>query len=200
MVRLESTKTAESKEFIQKKLEEIHPKQHFHTLALDAFRIISEWYHYAILELMELEGFRQDPQWIAKKLDISINESKIAIQRLKRAGILSENKNGKWINHCHKFTSTLSNDFTNRALKKLQEQILTKALKALEEVPIERRDQTGMLMPINTKRLPEIKKMIKEFRRRLCSYVNEDKTKDAVYQLGISFYPLTVSKSGGNKQ
>ncbi len=171
-------------------------ENNYRDLTIDTFAIISDWYHFAVLELMEIKGFRQEPRWIAQTLGIRVNEVKIAIERLKRVGILQESKNGKWTNNSSQFTSTIGNDFTNRALKKLQKQILTKALEALEEVPLEDRDQSGMLMAIHKRQLPEIKKLIKDFRRNLCSYINKTKSKDAVYQLGISFYPLTAVRGG----
>src|SRR3989344_6735719 len=41
LVQLDSAKTPESKEFLSKKLQEIHPQQSFHLLELDAFKVIS---------------------------------------------------------------------------------------------------------------------------------------------------------------
>src|SRR5688572_17118598 len=59
-------------------------------LQTDAFRVISDWYHYTILELTFVEGFRNDPTWIANKLGITQFEAKEAIARLKRLELLEE--------------------------------------------------------------------------------------------------------------
>jgi len=48
----------------------------------DQFDYISNWYHYAILELIYLKDFNPAPRWIAKRLKISINEVNIAVKRL----------------------------------------------------------------------------------------------------------------------
>lgn len=37
-------------------------------LTIDQFKIVADWYHYAILELTRVEGFRNEPAWIAGRL------------------------------------------------------------------------------------------------------------------------------------
>jgi hypothetical protein len=39
-------------------------------IPLDAFSIISDWYHYAILELLELENSSCEVDWITNKLSL----------------------------------------------------------------------------------------------------------------------------------
>jgi len=62
LVNLSSAKSQEAKGLIEERLKEIHPKSQFYTLELDAFRVISDWYHYAILEMIELRDFRPNPK------------------------------------------------------------------------------------------------------------------------------------------
>jgi uncharacterized protein (TIGR02147 family) len=184
---LKNFATKKKKKPAQKEQDQHDYKQ----LTIDSFSIIADWYHFAILQLLEVKGFKQDPRWIAKSLNIRINEVKIAIERLKRVGLITVTKRGKWIDTSEGFTTTVHNQFTNSALRNLQKQVLNMALNALDEVTIEERDQTSITMSLNSKRLPEIKSMIKDFRRKLISFVNQDKVKDCVYQAGISIYPLT---------
>ena len=63
---------------------------------------------------------------------------------------------------------------------------------------MELRDQSSMTFAMNTKQLNEVKKRIKNFRRGLCAFLQKTKDRDAVYQLGISFYPVTNIKKGKN--
>ena len=53
-------------------------------MSIDKFSVISEWYHYAILELTYVSGFKADYKWIARKLSITVEEAKVAIERLIR--------------------------------------------------------------------------------------------------------------------
>lgn len=59
-------------------------------LTQDNFAVISEWYHYAILELTYISGFKTDTKWISKKLSITTEEAKSAVERLKRLGLVLE--------------------------------------------------------------------------------------------------------------
>ena len=42
----------------------------YNLLDLDSFAVISDWYHFAILDLTLLKTFKSDSNWIAQKLSI----------------------------------------------------------------------------------------------------------------------------------
>lgn len=170
----------------------------YEQLTLDAFSVISDWYHYAILELTRLQHFRSDAKWVANVLDVNPAEVSAAAERLVRLGMMRIDENGKWeVVASH---TTVANNFTDAAFRKFQRQVLERAMVALEQVPIEERDQSNMTMAIDTHRLPEAKEMIKGFRRKLCQFLEASPTKDQVYQLSISLYPLTnIRVTEGNQ-
>ena len=56
---------------------------------------------------------------------------------------------------------------------------------------MERRDQTSMTMAIDTKLLPQAKEKIKKFRRDMDRLLQSSDTKDEVYHLSVSLYPVT---------
>ncbi len=164
-------------------------------LALDTFELIADWYHYAIFELIQVQDFKSDPKWIAKRLGIHVVEANAAIERLLRLNLVQVSN--RRLQQKVSFITTIKNPHSAEAFRKQQMQILKKALVALEQVPIEKRDQSGLTLAINSERLPEIKEKIKQFRRSLYRTLDKDQKKDAVYQLSISFYPLTQNQNGG---
>jgi hypothetical protein len=162
-----------------------------HDLAHDVFQLIADWYHYAIFELATLKDFRPQSRWIAKKLDISASEAEFAVERLLRLGLLVKDDDGN-VQQGPINVSTTGNPHTAAAFRKLQIQLLQKAIEAMESVPIEKRDQSSMTMAMDSKKIPEAKERIKQFRRELCDFLQiETDTRDAVYQLSVSFFPLT---------
>ena len=166
----------------------------FKEIELDTFEAISDWYHDAILELTKVKQFKSDPAWIAKALGISKREVSAAIKRLERLKLLKITEDEKWLDQSQ-FNTTIKNDFTTVALRKLQRQVLEKALLALEEVPYEKRDQSSVTLSIDAQDFPKAKRMIKDFRRKLCDNLKrKDSPPTQVYQLGISFYPITNIK------
>lgn len=167
----------------------------YQQLTLDSYAVISDWYHYAILELIRVKSFKGDLTYISKALGISKTETHIAVERLQRLGLLSISKNGKWVdNTTNGYATNINQDLTSQASKKLQRQVLEMALRALEELPTDVRSQTSMTMAISPEDLPEAKVMIKNFRRELCSFLEKNKKPTQVYNLGISLYP--ISKEG----
>lgn len=166
------------------------PGNNFKQLAADTFAVMSDWYHYAILELTNLKNFESTSQWVAKTLGITVSEVNVAMERLQRLGLLKVTKSGRWINSSGSHTN-VSGDLSGSAHRTLQRQVLQLAMRALDEIPIERRDQSSMTMSLNEKRLPEAIEKITQFRRELCAFVEQDRSRDSVYQLSISLFPLT---------
>lgn len=167
----------------------------YQQLTLDSFKVISDWYHYAILETMALDHFKPDPKWIARTLGITVSEVNAAVERLQRIDLIEITPDGRWIDRTDGTSTTAGNPFSAVAFRKLQRQVLEKALVAIEEVPIERRDQTSVMMAIDSNLIPEAKERIKTFRRELSRFLNRSSLKrDAVYQLGVSLYPVTRSQ------
>ncbi|OGQ59232.1 MAG: hypothetical protein A3G92_06955, partial [Deltaproteobacteria bacterium RIFCSPLOWO2_12_FULL_38_8] len=150
-----------------------------------------DWYYDAILELTKVKQFKPEPKWIAKVLGIPTQQVRSSIKKLERLKLLKIDQNGKWLDQSP-FNTTIKNDFTTTAFRKLQKQVLEKASRALEEVPYEKRDQSSVTLPIYAEDLSKAKKIIRDFRRKLCSSLKrKDTSPTDVYQLSVSFYPLT---------
>ncbi len=162
----------------------------------DLFKSISEPHHYALVELTRIKSFSSDLQWISKVLNIPRDEVNAAVTRLVDIGML-EIKNGQISRKEGRFT-TQNKSITDSAHKHHQRKILDSAIRALDEVPLERRNQTSMTIAINPKKIPLAKKMIGAFINDL-SDVLETGTLEEVYQISFSLYPyLLSSNSKGN--
>lgn len=166
-------------------------EEEFRSLTLDHFQIISDWYHFAILELVGVNGARGDASWISRALGISVNEARIAVERMLRLGMLERDRRGMLRNIGGNHTS-IADPFTAVAFRKMQKQVLEKAIQALEEVPIEERNQTSMTLAIDSRDLPAAKEHLKRFRREFTARLQpEGKPRDRVYHLSLSFYPVS---------
>lgn len=165
-------------------------EENFRQVAYDHFQVIADWYHFAMLELISLPEFQSHPRWIAKSLGISVIEAKTAIDRLLRLGfIVVDPTSGQWKAR-EKHSTTLGIQESIEALKRMQRQILEKAIQALDSFPIEKRDQSSMTMAIDSSQLPAAKLRLKKFRRSLCTFLESGTKIDSVYQLSISLFPL----------
>jgi uncharacterized protein (TIGR02147 family) len=167
-------------------------------ITLDHFHLISDWYHYAIFELVSVKGFCRDFRWIARALGITVPEAQAAVERLFRLGLLKEDAEGGWQQSESNIT-TIGSEYTATALRRMQKQILEMGIVALENTPVEERDQTAMTMAIDSSLLPEARKRIKRFRRELCDLLQKDRPRDGVYHLAITLYPVARPASEGTE-
>ena len=154
---------------------------------IDKFDLISDWYHVALLELTFVKDFNPNPKWISKRLNISEIEARLAVEKLLRLGLLS--RAGNKLQKTEKEFSTLNANLTTAALKKHQSTLLTKAITALEEQPLEKRSMTAMTMAIDPSQLPAAKKLIREFNRKMSALLETGNRTD-VYTLEIALFAL----------
>jgi uncharacterized protein (TIGR02147 family) len=159
----------------------------------DQFQVIADWYHYAILELVAVQGFQSDERWIAKTLGITYSEVVEARERLMRLGMLEVDTDGHWRDSSGNVSNS-SGQYTSIALRKLQTQVLNLALGALETVPVERRLQGSMTLAIDASLVPSAKEKIIAFQRALATSLQEEsRNKTSVYQITVSFFPVTTN-------
>ena len=172
------------------KVEVLSEDHHEKELSIDCFNAMKEWYHYGITQLLFIDAFQEDPKWIAKMLSITELEAKLAIDRLIRLEILDHDENGKlYRTSTHLSTST---DIASAGIRHFQKQILEKSIESLEQDDISERDITSITISINEDRIPEAKKEIMKFRKRMAEFLAEGE-KTRVYNLGVHLIPLSKS-------
>lgn len=174
--------------------------KNFDYLDIEAFECISEWHHDAILELTRLSFFKPDRKWIAKTLEISELKVKLAVERLLKLGYLNINPEGKWIDTLGDVSTHKNVNYTNRALKKRQQDVLKKSLESITTIPVSERDHTYTMMAINRDDIQSVKQEIKQFRRKMAQFLEREGVKpNSIYQLHIGFYPLSRIQKGDEK-
>ena len=168
--------------------------QSYDLLAEDAFAVVSDWYHFALLELINIDGFDQKPSWCARVLGISTAEAQFAIERLVRLKLLRF-EDGT-LTRTNRLITNFSPGMTSPAHKNLQRQILQMAIDAIDCIEGDEKDITAMTMAIDVRKVPEARKLIAKFRRDLCAYL-EDGEATRVYQLAIQLYPISKNINNG---
>lgn len=164
----------------------------YQQIGLDSFAVISDWYHYAILELTYLADFKAEPAWVSRRLGITKSEANIAIERLFRLDLLAKTKDGRWQDTSENGRLTqISPGLSSDAARKYQRQLLELSKAALQEVPVENRSHTSAAFCFDTEDLPKAMEAIANFRRKFAEDFQPKKKAREVYQIQISFFPLT---------
>lgn len=162
-------------------------------LQLDQFKMIADWFHFAILELTYLKSFKPDIGWIAKTLGIRPETAGSAVSRLKRLKVLVT-EGRRW------FPSTAASEagmeVPSAAIKTFHAQILQKASQAIYFQPVEQRDFRSTILAIRKDRLPEAKKALEKLHQEFCSEIsgNDPGFQDEVYCLATQLFSLTTTQ------
>src|SRR3989338_5924843 len=187
LVESQHARSRAQRKMAHQELKKINKNNDFQTLKMDSFRLVSDWHHFAILELTYLSTFKSDVEWIAKTLGIQKIQAELAIDRLKKMGMLEE-KNGRFVAK-NEFVASPSG-VPSSAIKQFHRKILEKALSALYLQPVGERDYSSILMAIDEYKLPQAKIWIKEFRRQFCKKLSRSKNKNKLYCLSVQFFNM----------
>lgn len=150
--------------------------------------ILRQWYHYAILELLEVEGVQHSGKWFAQRLQIPVQLIEKAIADLEKMGWLKI-INKRIVATYAESQSTI--DTPSQPIKKYHDQLLTRAKEALVHQPVQDREFTNMTLAFNTKNLAKAKRFIRDMQAEFArQFYTTDGKKDSVYQLSVQLFRL----------
>lgn len=154
------------------------------------FAVISDWYCYAIREMVQLDEFFEDSDWISRRLRFKVapREVRKAIRNLLAVGLLKRNSKG--LLELAETRIDTTPDVANEAIKRYHEQSLENAKLAVRSVDVSRRDITSTTFVTDSHLIPEAKAEIRKFRTKFAKLFERAKG-DSVYQFQLSYFPLT---------
>ncbi len=161
----------------------------------DQFRVISDWYHAAILELTQVKGFRSDLFWISDRLGITMTDTQIAIERLMHLNLLKIDNSGNWLANPDVF-STFS-ETPSIAIRRFHRQILSMHIESLIQDPMEDRITQSMIVAIPKSSMAdfhlEFQKFISQFWQKI-----EPLEKDDLYSMSLQLCPIRNRRKKGS--
>ncbi len=162
-------------------------RDELYSLQLDSFKIISDWYHLGILELMKVKNFRHDTKWISRRLGVQIIQIELAIERLTRVGLIKIEEG--------KFVAVQSNGWVpggipSSSIRKFHRQVLEKALVAMETQAVEERFFSTRMLTVNRKELPKAFEAISEFQEKFCVDRDSEQSKELLYCISMQFFKI----------
>jgi uncharacterized protein (TIGR02147 family) len=182
-----SSRNQKVRELAQKRVSEFRKVEGVRRLEEEQFRVISDWYHGAILELTQVQGFRSDVNWIAERLGIAIVQVEGALYRLKQLGLLRMESDGCLVACLEAFNAF--SDVPSSAIRKFHRQILTMHMESLIEDSMSEREAVSMILAIPKARMPEFQQEMKAFVTQFWQRIEND-DKDALYSLSVPLCPV----------
>lgn len=161
------------------------------SLSIEAFRVITDWYHTAILELIELSDFRYDIEWIKNRLgkEVSSQNIKKAIQRLLKLELIIEVSPDK-LSKVRDNPVLIESYIPSEAIRHFHKQMIEKAKAAIDYQPFEQRDVRGSMISIRLSDYEKIQKIIRKAHREIVKYSCEGSGEE-LYQFNTQFFKIT---------
>jgi uncharacterized protein (TIGR02147 family) len=175
---------------LTERLKKQHPKKEFRLLSADHFMAISNWHYYAIREMVDLKDFREDLEWIQKKLNFKVSKKEIeqAIEALLRLELIERDENG-YLRYA-KTTIATADGIPDEGLKRFHEQMLDNARASIRSVDRQSRDISGVTFTLRKEDLPKAKEIVRNMYQELLRMTSKNEA-DAVFQLETTLFPLT---------
>src|SRR5207253_11509138 len=145
----------------------------------EIFRRVSEWYPLVIRQLAMTPEFRKDIAWIATRLRGKATSSQIASALAEWEGLAFDRR-----------SLYTPEDVPSAAVKTYHKKMLQKAVEAVDDVDVQDREYISMTFKSSKKKIPEMKRMLRDMRDQLNADFNDDKETE-VFQLGIALFPHT---------
>ncbi len=162
----------------------------FERIDLEKFEMISDWTHYAVLSLLEVEGSRWDVKWMSRRLGQSPAKVKVVMNRLDHLGLIKKLESGRAIQATAPIV--VENQKSSIAAKRFNRRLLQKATAAMDEVPFESRDLSSTVFTLNPKYIPYAIERIRNFRRSLSNELENLGEQTDVYALAVQLFPVAL--------
>lgn len=160
-------------------------------LVSEQYEYLSKWYYPVIREMVNLEDFREEAAWIAKKLQPSISHSEAeeALQRIEQLKLIARDAEGR-LRQTDQNLAT-EEEVVSTALTKFHQEMIRHGLDSLKQ-PAGEREISGLTMSLSPEQFQQVKLKIREFHREIQQLIASDgngKPKK-VCQLNFQFFSL----------
>lgn len=165
-----------------------------HLVRKEQYRYYSQWYHAIVRSLIGLSGFDGDYEELARRLSppITAAQAKKSVELLERLGFISKNNDGSYRLDNKSITS--APEVINLAIHNYHLKSSEMARKALNDLPRNRRNFTGLTLGISASAYKQVCKELEFFRTRLLELAgNDDRSEEeqCVYQLNLQLFSVS---------
>ena len=192
LINLEKCKEDLQRQMIIKaRLAELHPQKKFQSIDAKTFQAVSNWWCYALREMVNLPDFQENPRWIQQRLKfpVSLKEIEEALHVLLQLGLLR--RDGTGVLRYHNSIQS-SFDVPDLALRQFHEQVLQLAQQSLHSTHTVDREISGITLTLKKQDLPRAKELMRQLLYDL-SALSTHESED-VYHLETALFPLTSKK------
>jgi uncharacterized protein (TIGR02147 family) len=163
-------------------------------ISLDVFTAASEWYHWAIMALLDMPDFTIEPGWLQSRLgqDLDKRTLRAAVERLMRLGLLVRAEDGKYKrmdgnNDAVWMFSQVPSD----AIRTYHTQMIDKSRDSVQQQSVDERYLRATTVAFSQDNLAKAVEIIEDAHKELMALAQECGRTDDLYQMNTQFFRLT---------
>jgi uncharacterized protein (TIGR02147 family) len=162
------------------------------------YAFYEEWFFTALRELLRFFPFHDDYQALGKMLDpaISAQEAKRAIGLLTGLGFIDKVGESYVVRDNSISTGGM---WHGMAVQRFQQDMLGKAIEALDGTSRQERDYSTMTMCYSAEGYNKVRELLKHTREELTRIEECDPGRNRVYQVNMQFFPLSKPYEGAKQ-
>jgi uncharacterized protein (TIGR02147 family) len=165
------------------------------------YDLYSVWYAVPVLDLLAEPDFREDPEWIARRMHPRIKpaEARRALVLLEQTGLAHRDASGRLVRGHAKITTPPT--VRSLGVRNFHRAMLAHAADALDGLPVEARDITSVTVAMSAGQFEAVRARVAAFRQALLDLVEDAPIETAgddreVYVLGFQIVPVTQKPKG----
>jgi uncharacterized protein (TIGR02147 family) len=166
----------------------------------EQYEFYSTWYHSAVRSIIDMHEFKDDYKWLARMVypRISMKQARHSIELLRHLGMIEKQKNGVYT--IKEKNITTGKDIVGLAIQNFHKECASLSQSAIQTLPKEDRNITGLTMGISRPVYDKICEEILQFQNRIAEIVSADNDADTVYQLNFHMFPMSKSDTTRKKK
>ena len=156
------------------------------------YRYLNEWHLIVLREVVTLQDFREEPEWIIQKLGGNITKEKVVqgLNDLLALGLITRDESGK-LTQSEPVVLFEDNSQNFKNSSNLHKQFTQRASDAIEGLPYDQRAAQLITVGIPKERFEELRTEMKLFTKRILEEYGSSGTSDMVVQLGSQLIQVT---------
>jgi uncharacterized protein (TIGR02147 family) len=195
LVRYNQAKDPDRKREYFETLIDLRPSSQKFILERHHHHFLTRDYYVTIREMVLLDNFKEDYNWIADRCapSISAKEAKEAVETLFQLGLLARDEQGKII-QVQNFIQTTDHHTQAIEAYHFHEAVLNKARKSLAYLEQEKRRYESLTLTLPNSMLDEVMTEYYRLRDWIVNRANEIGVSDEVYHVNFQVFPATWQK------
>lgn len=163
--------------------------------SLTQLEILKSWRHLAVRELVLLQDFKNDPNWMASRLKFDVTPEQAAESfKLLLDLKFIELENGRYVQR-DPVMHTGGESYSN-LLVDFYRQSFDLASRSLDERNLDAREIGSVSLAVSKQSVQDIRRDVRRFIKEINRVYSKDSGNDDVYHLIINFFPLTQQGRG----